>query len=370
MAYGLVNKAVPDPITATTDTRVIQALLNKRIPGKTSHTELLFPASTHDNLFTETVQVDVMTGTIGMAPFNKIGQKASLVDALNGTSYTIQTPFINIQRPLQASTDFAKRTALGQVFVNGQTNQYQEVVRKVIEQDVSFMNGLIDNRLEWMAAFILRGEIDYSVEGQDSFIINSGKPAANTFTVSNLWDGGSATPLQDIDSAKRIVSLKLGPLPNIAICGQDASSALKALVEAGSIKPIATTSGVDAVSRANLLSRYRDNGMMFLGNFGDVDFFEYTGTYIDDSTGSETALIRSSYIEFLSTSTRSVAERQLLFGPILDLAIIQRGEHITSRHMQTVMPKEDQGTFQGIMKSRPFTHLRRPDWQVSMKVVA
>jgi hypothetical protein len=114
---------------------------------------------------------------------------------------------------------------------------------------------------------------------------------------------------------------------------------------------------------------FEDDGLRYIGNFSNVDFFEYTGTYIDDDTGAETALIRTDYIEFISTSQRSVAERQLLFGPILDLAIIMRGEHITSRHMQSVMPKEDQGTFQGIMKSRPFTHLRRPDWQVSMKVV-
>ncbi len=360
---------VPEPITALTDTRVIDRILNRRIVGKTALMRILFPSSVHENLVTETTQVDVLVGTVGMAPFNKIGQKATIVGSLNGTSYTINTPFINIQRPLTASTDFAKRTALGQVFVSAGDNQYLQRVRDAIEKDVKFMDELVDNRLEWMAAFILRGQIEYSVEGQDSFIINSGKPAANTYTVSVLWDAGSALPLEDINGVRRLVSLKAGPLPNVAIAGQSAAAALRKMVEQGLIKPIATTSGVIATERVNLLGRYADDGLMHMGKFGDVDFFEYTGQYVHDTTGTLTDFIRTDYVEFLSNSSKSLAERQLKFGAILDMDLILRGQHITSRNLTSVPPKPDQDSYKGIMKTRPFPHLRRPDWQVSLKVV-
>ena len=357
----------PSPITALTDTRVLQALVNKRIKKYTALTSLLFPESTRETLFTEFAQVDVLDGTYGMAPFAKIGQKAYIVDSLNGTSYTVETPFINIQRPLQYSTNFAKRQAQQGVFITSDQNVAH--VRKAIEQDVDYMNNLVDNRIEWMVAYILRGEINYSEEGHDSFIINSGKPSANTFTVSALWNGGSAVPLEDIFQAKLIVANRRGPAPNIAVCGANAGAALRALVETDKIPTVKTTSGVDSVARANLLSRIEENGMVFIGRFGDVDFFEYTGKFQPDTGGADEPLIRDDYIEFFSTGDRSVGERQLLFGSMPDLAIIMRDEHVTQRHLTSVPPKEDQGSFKGIMKSRPFPHLRRPDWQVSMKVV-
>lgn len=366
--YAPVNKAtVPPAITTLTDTRVIGALLNTRIKGKKALTNILFPESRQRTLFTEYEQVDVLTGAVGMAPFNRIGQKAIMVGGLNGTSYMINTPFINIERTLQYSTEFAKRQAGQPVFIN--SDQNRQFVRTALEQDVDVMNDMIDNRIEWMVAMILRGQIEYSVVGQDSFIINSGKPAANTFTVSILWNAGSATPLEDIGQAKRIVSLKNGPLPNMAICGANAAKQLRALVEAGSIKPIATTSGVIATERVNLLSQYQESGLMYMGKFGDVDFFEYLGTYIDDTTGLTTPLIRTDYIEFVSTADLALSMRELLFGSMPDLLIIRKGEHVTKRHLTSVEPKPDQGAYEGIMKSRPFPHLKRPDWLVSMKVV-
>jgi len=185
-----------------------------------------------------------------------------------------------------------------------------------------------------------------------------------------LWDAGSAVPLEDIAQAKRIVSLKNGPLPNVALCGAKASKVLRALVEAGSIKSMATTSGVVATERVNLLSRYEESGLMYMGKFGDVDFFEYLGTYIDDTTGVVTPLIRSEYVEFISTSDLALSMRELLFGMMPDLHIIRAGEHVTKRHLTSIEPKPDQGAYQGIMKSRPFPHLKRPDWNVSMMVDA
>lgn len=357
----------PTPITAVTDTRVIQRLLDKRITRKTALTNLLFPESTKENLFTEFAQVDVLDGTYGMAPFAIIGQKAYMVGALNGTSYTLETPFINIMRPLKWSTDFAKRMALQGVFVANDTNA--DYARQAMEKDIDFMNKIIDNRIEWMVAMILRGQIDYHADGHASFIINSGKPSINTITAANLWDGGSAEPFEDIVSVKKIVANRSGPLPNIAIGGAEAGAAFRSMIaEQTQILATKTTAGVDYGGNLNLRSELEESGMMFLGRLSQVDFFEYTGTFAPDDGSADDPFIRTEYFEFFSTGERSVAERQLLFGSMPDLAIIMAGEHVTERHYTSVPPEPDQGTFQGIIKSRPFTHLRRPDWQVSLKV--
>lgn len=353
------------PINALTDRRTLKKVVDKREKTYGALSNLLYPASIRSNLLEETAQVDVIKGSYGMAPFVKVGQKAVIMDAQNGTSYTIDTPFINIKRPIKYSTQLAKRIAGGMVFSN--TEQLAGLIRQAMVKDAEYMNTLIDNRIEWMVAKQLTGQISYSVEGQDSFVINSGKPAENDYLVSALWNGGSARPLEDIRDAKAVVSRKSGPMPNTAICGSAAASALRGLIESGSVKPIETTSGVDA-GRANLLSRIQEDGMMYMGKIGDVDFWEYLGEFIDDN-GVTTPLIREDYVEFVSTSATAQASRELMFGVIPDIGIILKGEHITARHYSIKPPEVDQGTLEGIIKSRPLPWFYRPDWNVSVKVV-
>lgn len=357
------------PINALTDRRVLNRVVNKRIKPYTALTNLIFPPSTKNNLFEEVAQIDVLEGTFGMAPFVKVGQKAVIMDALNGTSYTVDTPFINIKRPLKWSTRFAKRQAGQTVFTN--TDQVRAMIREAQEKDMDMLNTLIDDRIEWMVAMTLRGQVAYSVEGQDSFIIDVGKPVANTFSVSAAWAGGSAVPLTDIRTAKGIVATVRGPIPNVAICGATAANALRDMISttAGELTVvIKTTSGVLTQERLNLLSRFSEDGMIFMGTLGDVDFFEYTGTFNPDGGGAATALIRADYVEFFSTSQRSVEMRELMFGSIPDLRAIDAGLHVTERYVDVDPPKFDQGTYQALIMTRPLPWLYRPDWQVSMKV--
>lgn len=356
-----------NPITALTDRRVLNRILNKRIKPFTALTNLIFPASTKKNLVEEYAQVDVKEGTYGMAPFVKVGDKSFMVGALNGTSYTIETPFISINRPLTYSSRLAKRLAGQQVFTNAEMTR--AAIREAIAEDADYMNTLIDDRIEWMVAYLLRGQIDYSAEGHDSFTISTGKPAANTFTVSVLWTDGAATPFEDITDAKKVVSARRGPAPNIGICGASAAAALRALAETDKLTALKTTSGISA-GRADLIANIENDGMLHIGKFGGVEFFEYTGTFNPDDGGAAEPFIRAEYVEFFSTGPRSLSERQLMFGMIPDLKAIMAGLHVTERYFTSKLPEEDAGTYVGYVKSRPFPWLYRADWQVSMKVTA
>ncbi len=358
-----------NPIDVLTDRRVLNRIVNQRIKPYTALTNLVFPESTKNNLFEETAQIDVLTGTFGMAPFVKIGQKAVIMDSLNGTSYTVDTPFINIKRPLKWGTRFAKRQAGQQVFTT--TDQALIMVREAIERDMDMLNTLIDDRIEWMIAQLLTGQISYSSEGLDSFIINSGKPVANTFSVSVAWAGGSAVPLEDIKTMKQVVSVVRGPIPNIGICGATAAAALRDMISTSGgelINVIKTTSGVISQERLNLLSRISKDGMIHIGRLGDVDFFEYLGTFNPDDGGVAQALIRADYIEFFSTDARAVEMRELMFGMIPDLRAIMSGQAVTERWVDVQAPKFDQGTFEALIMTRPLPWFFRPDWNVSMKV--
>jgi len=358
------------PITAMTDRRVFNGIVNMRIKPYVALRSLLFPESRTQTLAEETAQLDVLTGSYGMAPFVKQGQRAILMDSLNGTSYTVACPFINIKRTLKYGNRLAARLAGGSVFVNNDTGALMQAIQQALAEDADMLNTLIDNREEWMVAMLLQNALAYSQDGYDSFTVDSGKPGGNDFAATVLWDigDGTARPLSDIRTVKRLVASYRGPMPNVAICGADAASALFEMIEADLIKPIKTDSGVLA-GTADLTRGVEDDGMMYIGRLGGVDFYEYSGSYPDDTTGADTPLIRDDYVEFFSTSSRSESMRDLYYGLIPDLLAIMNGQAVTKRYGAVDPPKVDQGTMQGILKSRPLPWFRRADWQVSLQVV-
>lgn len=359
---------LPDPITALTDRRIMNRLIDKTITRHTALYNLLFPPQVRETLDEEYVQIDVEEGKLGMAPFVKVGTKAIMVDTLNGTSYTIKTPFINIKRPLTYSTRLASRLVGGGVFTSNGQGTIAQAILDAQRKDVKIMNTLCDNREEWLAAMILRGTVDYSQEGGDSFTISTGKPAANTYTVSNLWNGGSANIEEDIFTVKKLVSEARGPMPNIAVCGANAATALRQLISTGALKSIDTTNNA-VFGKGDLLSNIQDNGMVYLGTFGLIDFFQYLGTYAPDGGGSDEYLIRDDYVEYFSTSPQALDKRVMFYGLIPDIKAIMDGNAKTERYIVSKEPDVDQGTIEGILKTRPMPWIYRPDWYVSTKVV-
>ena len=369
-----IRKAAPAPINALTNRRIMNRIVNTQIKRYTALFSLLFPAATHENLTEEFAQIDVEKGKIGMAPFVVVGGEPRYADSLNGSSYTVETPYISIKRPLEYSTRLAARVAGGGVFMGNGQSGIMEAITRAITKDADYMNTYIDNREEWLASQILRGQVTYSEDGLASFVINTGKPAENTYTVSNLWDGGSAEPEEDIGDAKRIIADKRGPQPDVAICGANAAAALRSLQASGAITSIKTTSGIDS-GRGDLRQKIQDNGMIFLGRFSEVDFFEYLGKYIPDPNAAdyvdattEVPYIRDDYIEYLSTSQMAQSMRTMFFGLIPSLKAIMAGTANVSRYAASVEPTEERDYYTGIMKERPLPWFFRSDWYVSQKV--
>lgn len=357
---------MPTPITALTDRRVLNRVLNKRIKSYTALYSLLFPPQVRETLYEEFVQIDVEQGSSGMAPFVKVGTKAIIMDSDNGTSYTIETPFINIKRPLTYSTRLAKRLVGGNVFVS-QPGQILQTIRQEITKDMDKMNDLIDNRLEWLASQILTGTVSYSGDG-DKFTITTGKPGGNTYEVDALWSSTStAKPEEDMRDIKGIVSGYRGPMPNIGICGATAATALRGLIKAQKLL-LETTTGVEVGSRVNLISNIEANGMIFIGRMWGIDFYEYLGTFVADGTGATTPLIRDDYIEFFSNEARAIDSRKMFFGLIPDLRAIMSGQARAERYVESKEPEFDQDSYEGCIKSRPFPWLFNPEWMISLKV--
>ncbi len=351
-------------IIEATDKRTMTAVVNKREEGKKALTNMLFPLSVEENLTHEYVQVDQLTGQAGMAPFVEKNGKAIAVDQLNGDAYIVETPSINIKRALTCNELLLKRQAGENVFSPNGVDVYKIAMENQIASDLGHMEELVRNRTEWMVSQLLTGTVSYSVAGGAAFTITNTKPAGNTFTVSNLWSGASPTPLSDIKAAKRVVQPYSAPGFQVAVCGQNASNAISAMLEASTITAIKNDSGIVA-GLGDLIANFQENGMLYLGTFGGIPFFEYAGTYLADVTGTSTPFIRTDYVEFISTARPDM--RVLYNGAILDAEAILSGMHIARRFANSDLDK-DRGTYVGYLKARPLPWFKRPDWNVSMKV--
>lgn len=343
---------------------ILEAVLDKREARKRALTQALFPESSAVTLPTGSVQWDMLQGTLGMAPFVEINGKAVTTERLSGGTAGVETPSINLKRPVTANTVMLARQAGDRILTGLGEDPISKHIAKTIADDLIDMDDLIRNRIEWMAAMVLRGDLNYSVEGKASFKLSTGKPVGNTFTVNNLWTAATATPMQDIQLAKRIVNAYSAPAFKAAICGRNASQAIMNMMEKGTMKSLETTSGISAGS-GTFLSEWSDNGMLYLGNFGGTPFFEYSGTYeSDDGTGSA-PLIRENYIEFIPPYSPST--NKTFYGAINDIEAIMSNRHIAQRFSTQVMDK-DAGTLVNYLKSRPLPWMLRPEWAVSMKV--
>jgi hypothetical protein len=354
---------MPAIITAL-DKRAMTQVVNRRELGKKALKSMLFPESRDLVLGSEYVHTDELTGQAGMAPFVEKNGKAIAVDQLNGQSYMLETPNINIKRPITCSAELLKRAPGQSVFVETGDDVYGQAMERQITEDLAHMEETIRNREEWMVSQLIQGEISYNIDGKAAFTITTSKPSGNTFTVTNLWDGSDPTPLNDIKKAKRVVQPYSGPGFQVAVCGENASDAISAMLEAGTITAIKTDSGI-AAGMGDLIADYQANGMLYLGIYGGIPFFEYAGTYLDDDTEASTPFIRTDYVEFLQTARLDMDT--MYYGAILDAEAILSGLNINKRFATSDLDK-DAGTYVAYLKSRPFPWFLRPDWNVSMKV--
>jgi hypothetical protein len=352
-------------IIEATDKVVMTEVVNRREKGKKALTAMLFPPNREVLLTGETVQVDELTGTTGMAPFVEKDGKAVTVDRLNGQSYNFETPAINIKRPLTCNDLLLKRQAGESIIYRNGVDLYGQAAERQIAEDLIEMDELIENRIEWMVAKLLQGEIEYSVDGKASFKITTAKPGGNTYTISTKWDANGANPLSDIKVAKRVVQPVSGPGFMAAICGQAASDALTTLFSTGAVKSIETTSGVQA-GMGTLIEDYQANGMLYLGTLGGIPFFEYAGKYKNDNSGATEPLIRTDYVEYIARP--QATSHTLYYGAIRDIEAVLNGMHIARRFANSDIDK-DAGTYIAWLKSRPLPWMKRPDWNVSTKVV-
>lgn len=354
-----------DPLKAI-EVRTMTEVINDRNKPQLPLTALLFGRGVkRKNLTTESVQLDRLVGSYEMAKFVRKDGKPVSVSRKNFNSTTVETPCMKLKMPVTFS-DYLYQRMPGQSDLGARGEQVRKAVLSQISEDMDAMLFATQYRVEWMISQLLQGGLTYSNEDTGAvFELALAKPAGNTFTVGTLWTVETATPLEDINTVKRIVSIdQKGPAPRMALCGKNAASALRLRLEKGWVQVIKTDSGITA-GNASLKEQYNDLGMLYIATIGDVEFWEVASELDDD--GVVTPGIRDDYIEFIPTGSRALKDRVMHYGRHNSITALENGVDVSAMWARTFLDK-DADAYVSEIQSRPLPWWRHPQWYVSMKV--
>lgn len=332
-------------------------MVNEMKTPRTFLRDLLF--SDTQTLTTEQIVFSVLEGGREAAPFVKRDGEALMAGGYDEKEYTVGAPNIRLKRPLEAADLLFRRHAGDVIFVEGGT--VEAAAEREIARQLSRLNDLVENAEEYLCSQAIQGTISYQSADEANFQITYPKPSGNTITLSDFWDGASATPLQDIRDAKFQMHSEVSLNPTDCILGSEATDAFLASDE---VRALLDTRNVNAGS-LDLSADVAATGAMLLGQFGGIRFWSYPAQVTVGS--SATDLIRPKYAEFVHRS--SAAQMRLYYGAIADLDAAEAGLLATRRFSKS-WRQQDPSVHQILLTSRPLPVLRRPGAVVSMKVVS
>lgn len=341
----------------------LSGIVNNRQAPNRFLQRFLFP--TERSLPTENITWGTKERGRETAPFVRVNGEAILVGGGTSTEISVTAPNIRMKKAFEAAKLVQERPVQTQFFASG-AGDIRSAVQEKIRDEISDLDDLVVNGIEWLCAQALAHDIQYSVADQEVFRITYPRDSAFNITLSTFWndpDPKAPTPLQDIHAIKRVCSGE-GYQPTDAICGTEAADAILRLAEGGHLKAFKTDSGVRAGS-LTLAEDFTEDGVCFLGEMGNVRFWEYNRTV--NHMGAQTDLIRPKYIEFVNRSA-SASGRVLYYGAIPEMSA--PGGLFVGRRFSKSWEQQDPSVRMVLVASRPLPVLRKKNASVSVKVVS
>lgn len=351
---------MPMPVPALTWTSLTDAVNLRKRPGLFI-TQLLGLGA--ETLPTETVEIWNVRGERDVAPFVRTNAEAVQVGGLGEELYEVQAPNIAIKRPFRPSELLFGRKVNSVVYPTG--DQVISAVEAHIARDLEYMDDLIVNAEEWMAAQALRGSISYSQSDREKFTIAFNRASGNSITPSVYWDDATPANIRAIDNIRAVqlvVSEAVGLGVTDAIMGSEVAPYFRKLPEL--LASINTQSGFKAGS-VDLTGRYRNDGAILEGVWMGINWWSYPRTLRIE--GTATALIRSKYVEFVAADPQARWTRY--YGAIPDMDALE-GRVMQSRRFSKSWKIPDPSAMMALIKSRPLVVPLKPDSTVSFKAIS
>ncbi len=316
-------------------------------------------------LSTEDIEIGLITGGRTIAPFIRKNGEAIMVGGLSGSYQTVAAPNIRLKRPFTPSDLLFGRQPGTVIFSPGDDYQLT-ALQQHIARDLQYVENMIVNAEEYLSAMALQGAISYEVADQEVFSITFPRSSDNNVTPTIFWDAADPTTVnlpEYFYTAKKLLADSEGLGVTDAIFGSEAAAAFRKLAATGKI-PTLDIRNISA-GQVTFLEQFRDDGVLYMGNYNGVNLWEYSRTA--DLNGTPTSLIRPKYVEFISTSPAS--ERVMYYGAIPDMDAIE-GRKFQGKRFSKSWKENDPSVQMFLVHSRPLPVPRKPNATVSMKVVS
>lgn len=321
--------------------------------------KLIFNGARDETLFTEIASLHTWEGARKVAPFVKKNAQAIMVDGPYQTERSVETPNIKIKHPFEPSHLLDDRAIGTRVFPSkGEINKRR---REYVKKHLEYMDMLVEEAIEWMCSQLIdTGTIAYEVADADAWTISMPKPAANTYTSSNLWSTASNNPGIDFKAAKKLMQ-PYGMQPTICVMGSDAATGfinnekVQAQLEARNI----------IAGELDLTQMYRDTGAIYLGMYQGIPCFEYSGT--TDLNGSSVDAIGAKKAHFIHVGPKLQAK--MFYGAIADWDAFKSGSWVGKRFSKSWVEQEP-SVMWALLQTRPLPWIERPGGIVTVTAVA
>lgn len=336
---------------------------NIKSPNQHIHNTLY---STHEPKSTEDIELSVLDKARETAPFVRKNSEAIMVSGHTTTFQTVSAPNIRIKRAFTPSELLFGRKPNTVIFVP--SGQQTSAIRRHIQTDLQVMADLITNAQELMCCQTLQGQISYQATTQDSFTITFPRSGTHNITLSTFWDDADPTtprPAANVHTVKRLINDAVGLSVTDCYLGLEAAQAFLELAESGNIKLLGQDAMNIAAGSLSMNNQFNQDGVIFLGVFAGVRFWEYSRTV--SVNGVATNLIRSKYAEFVARTP--AAQFVEYFGAIPDMEALQGRLFQGERFSKSWLEKDPSAQIH-LTHTRPLPVPRRPNATVSMKVVS
>ena len=333
-----------------------QSTVLSNIKPKTSFLKQLMFGNRAQNLPTEVAELAYREGHTLMAPFVEVNAEATSVPGNSIRLGNVSCPNIRIKRPMDAYNAFLRRLPGTGMFITG-GDVVQAARAAAIAEDAQTLADMIERREEWMVGQMLNGrtagfiELEYQVAEKANFKVSIPRDTSMVGTVSTSW--ATADIAADIHAVKKAMARYQQLTPNVCVLGSNASLLFR---QNAKVRADLDTKNLSA-GTLDLQTQFNESGVIYLGRYAGIEFWEYAAQYTADTSGTLTDYISADNAVFLHTSPSN--EAQWFYGAIPDHDAFDEGLFVGQRFGKAWKEK-DPSVYVQLLHSRPLPFIRRP----------
>ena len=272
------------------DTYQLMAITEEIVPQATFFKDRYFPTGAADIFASDKVLTEYRNGDRKMAAFVAPRAGDIPVDRRGYAIHEYEPAYIAPSRIL--SLDDLKKRGFGEALYPGMTQAQRAL--QLQKDDLADMEARISRREEWMAAqtminnaCTMQEYIDANTTGETNTVQFYDSTSDHTYTVSNVWNGGSGDFFGDVKAMCKLLAHRGLPAADLVL-GSDAADAILDIQKVRDL--LDKNSGIITGEINAALTKY--DGVAFMGiiNFGGfrLNLFDVSESYVADN-GTDTA---------------------------------------------------------------------------------